>query len=84
MLLLRRVDPGIRHLAAEPEQYGFRLPHDRFCSGALLATAALFRASNGYSNGYWGWGGEDDDFCLRAVRRVMPWTSWLSCCVAHM
>jgi len=42
----------------------------RFCGGALLVSAAAFTAVNGYSNGYWGWGGEDDDFCLRLMRQV--------------
>lgn len=39
------------HLALEPQQFGWRAPHDRYCSGALLITTQLFRAVNGYSNG---------------------------------
>ena len=61
---------GFRHLAREPAQYDFKLPMPRYCGGALLVTAANFAAVNGYSNGYWGWGGEDDDFCLRLMRQA--------------
>ena len=61
---------GFRHLAREPAQYDFTLPMPRYCGGALLVTAAMYAVANGYSNGYWGWGGEDDDFCLRLMRQV--------------
>lgn len=67
---LPRSGPGALHLATQPQQFGLRAPHDRYCSGALLVTTQLFRAANGYSNGYWGWGGEDDDFCLRLSRQL--------------
>lgn len=36
----------------------------------MLVKNALFRNINGYSNGYFGWGGEDDDFGLRLMRQV--------------
>ena len=35
--------------------------------GAALMTAEVFRALNGYSNRYFGWGGEDDDFKSRSL-----------------
>ncbi len=62
---------GFRHLAREPAQYDFTLPMPRYCGGALLVTTAMYAAVNGYSHGYWGWGGEDDDFCLRLMRQVL-------------
>ena len=70
-----------RHLAREAAQYDFSLPMPRFCGGALLVTAATFAAVNGYSNGYWGWGGEDDDFCLRLMQKVHCQSRWY-CCVS--
>ena len=33
--------------------------------GASAMTPAQFRLVNGYSNQYWGWGGEDDDMYKR-------------------
>jgi hypothetical protein len=38
---------------------------DRFFGGAVLVPNGKFRAVNGYSNDYWGWGYEDEDFKLR-------------------
>ena len=64
--------PGFRHLAREAAQFDGAVPFPRFCGGALLLSRRLFAAVNGYSNGYWGWGGEDDDFCLRLMREVGP------------
>jgi hypothetical protein len=39
--------------------------YDRFFGGALLFRTDDFRAINGYSNDYWGWGCEDVDIRLR-------------------
>ncbi len=33
--------------------------------GVLAINIDHFEKANGYSNEYWGWGGEDDDFGLR-------------------
>ena len=33
--------------------------------GASAMTPAQFRLVNGFSNQYWGWGGEDDDMYKR-------------------
>ena len=33
--------------------------------GASAMTPAQFRMVNGFSNQYWGWGGEDDDMYKR-------------------
>ena len=35
-----------------------------------------FRKVNGFSNQYWGWGGEDDDFYLRIVRNNLTLTRY--------
>jgi len=48
--------------------------------GALLLTTEHYAKVNGYSNYYWGWGQEDDDFYYRLVRgfgRIerLPYTS---------
>jgi hypothetical protein len=38
---------------------------EHFFGGAVLVPNSTFRAVNGYSNDYWGWGFEDEDFKLR-------------------
>ena len=35
-----------------------------------------FRKVNGFSNQYWGWGGEDDDFYLRIIRNNLTLTRY--------
>jgi hypothetical protein len=31
----------------------------------------MYKTVNGFSNSYWGWGGEDDDLSLRLIERQM-------------
>jgi len=37
----------------------------RYFGGAITLRREHFVAANGFSNGYWGWGKEDDDFLFR-------------------
>ncbi|CAF0791406.1 unnamed protein product [Didymodactylos carnosus] len=39
--------------------------------GVLILTYDHYKALNGFSNLYWGWGGEDDDLALRVVQQRM-------------
>jgi predicted glycosyltransferase involved in capsule biosynthesis len=39
--------------------------------GVLLLTIDMYKKVNGFSNSYWGWGGEDDDLSLRLIERQM-------------
>ncbi|VDN44806.1 unnamed protein product [Gongylonema pulchrum] len=43
----------------------FRYNYTKFIGGILLLTMHDFKALNGMSNKYWGWGLEDDEFYLR-------------------
>ncbi|KAI6650581.1 Beta-1,4-galactosyltransferase 7-like [Oopsacas minuta] len=43
--------------------------YDKFFGGILLLTNEHFRLVNGFSNIFWGWGREDDEFQLR-VRKA--------------
>ncbi|XP_072182091.1 beta-1,4-galactosyltransferase 4-like [Diadema setosum] len=54
-----------RHLCAYPEEMGFKLMYGAIFGGVVGASAEQMRQSNGYSNVYWGWGGEDDDIRAR-------------------
>jgi len=59
--------PNPTHLAAEAEQFGFKLPYQGYFGGVTLFDKHSFIKVNGYSNDYWGWGAEDDDVMFRCV-----------------
>ncbi len=50
-----------------PEISGSRIRHclEIFYGGAVLVPNVLHEAANGYSNDYWGWGYEDEDYRRR-------------------
>lgn len=61
------------HLAAEAEQFGYKLPYPGYFGGVTLFDKHNFIKINGYSNDYWGWGAEDDDAMFRClVKGVKP------------
>ena len=51
------VPRGAVHLARAWKRYDT----DTYLGGALTLDPALFREVNGFPNGFWGWGGEDDE-----------------------
>jgi hypothetical protein len=55
------------HLSKYCSQFNYRLPYSWLCGGVMLFSADDFRKINGYSNEYWGWGGEDDDLAMRLI-----------------
>ena len=57
------------HLAAEAEQFGYKLPYQGYFGGVTLFDKHSFIKVNGYSNNYWGWGAEDDDIMFRCVSK---------------
>jgi len=64
------------HLSSEVEQLGWRYPpiingfeYPDIFGGITLFTEESFKEINGYSNEYWGWGGEDDDLLFRVRRK---------------
>ena len=44
-----------------------RLPYSYLVGGVFSISKDHFIRVNGYSNLYWGWGGEDDDMAHRYV-----------------
>ncbi len=46
-------------------QLCFSILYQRMFGGVTLFTPEEFRKINGYSDEYWGWGGEDDDMIGR-------------------
>jgi predicted glycosyltransferase involved in capsule biosynthesis len=57
------------HLAAEAEQFDFKLPYQGYFGGVTLFDKHSFIKVNGYSNNYWGWGAEDDDIMFRCISK---------------
>lgn len=48
------------HLASKAEQFGYKMPYAEYFGGVTIFTNEDFITVNGYSNHFWGWGGEDD------------------------
>jgi predicted glycosyltransferase involved in capsule biosynthesis len=41
-----------------------------YAGGVIAINRENFQRINGYSNSYWGWGNEDDDFSARFVNCI--------------
>uniref|UniRef100_A0A915M8N5 Uncharacterized protein n=1 Tax=Meloidogyne javanica TaxID=6303 RepID=A0A915M8N5_MELJA len=54
-----------KHLSVYLERGGYKELYADFVGGVLALTVDQLRRINGYSNDFWGWGGEDDDFNTR-------------------
>ena len=65
---------GPTHLAAEAEQFGYKLPYPKYFGGVTLFDKYSFSRINGYSNNYWGWGAEDDDVMYRCLAKNISTT----------
>jgi hypothetical protein len=55
----------VSHLATKASQFSFKMPYDGYFSGIVVFTRDSYTLINGYSNLYFGWGGEDDDLARR-------------------
>ncbi|XP_063375075.1 beta-1,4-galactosyltransferase 1-like [Cydia amplana] len=60
-----------RHLSASIDKLRFVLIYDWLVGGVLAVRAAQFEQLNGFSNTFWEWGGEDDDFYNRMKEQDM-------------
>merc|ERR1712012_270793 len=49
------------HLSAHLDQFRFLLPYRQLAGGVLAILTSQFQIADGFSNGFFGWGGEDDD-----------------------
>ncbi|XP_029468031.1 beta-1,4-galactosyltransferase 1-like [Rhinatrema bivittatum] len=60
-----------RHIAVSTDKFGFKLPYKQSFGGVIALSKDQFQEINGFSNNYWGWGGEDDDIYKRIISRHM-------------
>ncbi|XP_052684453.1 beta-1,4-N-acetylgalactosaminyltransferase bre-4-like isoform X1 [Crassostrea angulata] len=56
-----------KHLSVILENWDYKLPYDANFGGVSAMTKEQYEAVNGFSNSFFGWGGEDDDFYNRVV-----------------
>ncbi|XP_076444755.1 beta-1,4-N-acetylgalactosaminyltransferase bre-4-like [Babylonia areolata] len=54
-----------RHMSAAVDKFNYKLPYAGILGGVAAMTREHFYRMNGYSNLYFGWGGEDDDLSGR-------------------
>ncbi|XP_068229187.1 beta-1,4-N-acetylgalactosaminyltransferase bre-4-like [Palaemon carinicauda] len=54
-----------RHMSVAVDTLNYRLPYQNIFGGVCALTVDQFEAVNGFSNKFWGWGGEDDDMFNR-------------------
>ncbi|XP_013883007.1 beta-1,4-galactosyltransferase 2 isoform X2 [Austrofundulus limnaeus] len=59
-----------RHLAVGVDKFNFTLPYKNIFGGVIALSKEQFLKINGFSNTYWGWGGEDDDISNRVRIRI--------------
>ncbi|XP_055916329.1 beta-1,4-N-acetylgalactosaminyltransferase bre-4 [Eupeodes corollae] len=54
-----------RHMSVAIDVFGYKLPYSSIFGGVSGMTREHFSKVNGFSNSFWGWGGEDDDMSNR-------------------
>ncbi|XP_077319481.1 beta-1,4-galactosyltransferase 3-like [Lithobates pipiens] len=53
------------HASVAIDKFNYTLPYESCFGGVSALTPEQYRKTNGLSNSYWGWGGEDDDLSSR-------------------
>jgi hypothetical protein len=49
------------HIATKCSQFKYKMPYPDYFGGVTIFDKEVFYSINGYSNNFWGWGGEDDE-----------------------
>lgn len=53
------------HMSSGNTKFNTNIPYRTYIGGVMMITSEHFSRCNGFSNKYFGWGGEDDDFKRR-------------------
>lgn len=64
-------DKQPKHLVVGRNATGYKLRYKGYFGGVTAMTRDQFYQVNGFSNIYWGWGGEDDDLRIRVELQKM-------------
>ena len=56
------------HMCPAIDKFNYKLLYRRLVGGIQAITKDHYEKLNGYSNKFWGWGGEDDDLEIRMVK----------------
>ncbi|CAG9857087.1 unnamed protein product [Phyllotreta striolata] len=54
-----------RHMSVAVDIFKYKLPYPEIFGGVSAISTEHFKLLNGFSNSFWGWGGEDDDMSNR-------------------
>ncbi|XGW05308.1 hypothetical protein V3C99_016016 [Haemonchus contortus] len=60
-------DENPRHMAVAVNKFNYKLYYEEMFGTSTAFTKDQFIKTNGFSNRYWGWGGEDDDMYYRVL-----------------
>ena len=58
---------AILHMAVAVSRWKYRLTYERYCGGITAMSRENVKMINGFSNTFYGWGGEDDDLYNRLL-----------------
>ncbi|XP_049781831.1 beta-1,4-N-acetylgalactosaminyltransferase bre-4-like [Schistocerca cancellata] len=58
-----------RHMSSCVNTFRYHLPYEELFGGAVAILQNQFELVNGFSNNFYGWGGEDDDFHRRITHK---------------
>ena len=65
-----------RHMSVAVSKWNYKLPYPSLFGGVVAINTKQFRMLNGFSNEFWGWGGEDDDMAKRLARNKLTITRY--------
>ena len=60
-----------RHMSVAVDKFKYKLPYKDIFGGVVAISTKVFKELNGFSNLFWGWGGEDDDMAVRIKKQKL-------------